>query len=89
MSSFELLNIKPAVERIRVGFSKMLHEKEREGKKAHRSIRTKCVISVASCVTVPIFSADRAAMFVNVRNSIAEFEESFGQILGIWPLGRL
>ena len=70
-------------------YMKRMKMNEREGKKAHRSIRTKCVISVASCVAVPIFSADRATMFVNMRNSIEEFEESFGQILGIWPLGRL
>ena len=41
------------------------------------------MISVASCVAVPIFSAERATMFVKLRYIIGEFEESYGRIIEI------
>ena len=46
------------------------------------------MISVASCVAVPIFSAERVTMFVKLRCIIGEFEESFGRIREI-QVGRV
>ena len=63
--------------------SQMLNNRKqmyKKRKKAHHSIGTKCVVSVASWVAVPIFSA---IMFVNIRYSIEEFREPFGWILEI------